>query len=236
MPSTHADFRRGVRDVTPVLVSVLPYGLVVGGAAVAAGFSVTQATGLSLFVNAGASQLAVIELLGSGAPPAVAVVTALVINARLVMYSASIAPHLEDASLGWRAAGSYFLIDPAYALAIVRIEGDEDVDPLRYYLGVATPLLPTWVASTAVGAVAGATIPGWLPLDFAVPMVFLALVAPTIRNEPGAAAAGTGAAIAVLGVGLPLNLGLLAGGVVGVAAGLVVEGARGETSAGGGPT
>lgn len=218
-----ADVREGARDVAPVVVSVLPYGLVVGGAAVGAGFSVAQAAGLSLLVNAGASQLAVIELLGDDAPLAVAVVTALVINARLLMYSASIAPHLRDVPLGWRAIGSYFLIDPAYALSIVRIEGDADVDPLSYYLGVATPLLPAWVGSTAVGAVVGAMIPEWLPLSFAVPMVFLALVVPTVGDRPAAAAAGTGAAVAVLGAGLPLNLGLLTGGLVGVAAGLLIE-------------
>ena len=233
MRSIPADYRDGLRDVAPVLVSVVPYGLVVGGAAVAAGFSVTQATGLSFLVNAGASQLAIIELLGNDAPLAVAVVTALVINARLLMYSASLAPHLQDAPVGWRAFGSYFLIDPAYALSIVRIEGDADVDPLQYYLGVATPLLPTWGASTAVGAVVGSTIPGWLPLDFAVPMVFLALVVPTVRDRPGAAAAGTGAAVAVVGAGLPLNLGLLAGGLVGVAAGLVAERAWGRDGRGG---
>ena len=230
-----ADVREGVRDVAPVVVSVLPYGLVVGGAAVAAGFSAAQATGLSLLVNAGASQLAVIDLLGSDAPLAVAVVTALVINARLLMYSASIAPHLQDEPVGWRAAGAFFLIDPAYALSIVRIEGDADVDPLSYYLGVATPLLPTWVASTAAGAVVGASIPTWLPLDFAVPMVFLALVVPTVSDRPAALAAGTGATLSVVGAGLPLNLGLLAGGVVGVVAGLLGErwlGRPGDDAAG----
>jgi len=238
MRSIPADYRDGLRDVAPVLVSVVPYGLVVGGAAVAAGFSVTQATGFSLLVNAGASQLAVIDLLGRDAPLAVAVVTALVINARLLMYSASLAPYFRDDPVGWRALGSYFLIDPAYALSIVRLEGDADVDPFRYYLGVATPLLPTWVGSTAVGAVVGSTIPDWLPLEFAVPMVFLALVVPTVRDRPGAVAAGVGAAIAVVGAGLPLNLGLLTGGLVGVAAGLVAEQVweRGGGASGGGST
>ena len=218
-----ADVRDGVRDVAPVAVSVVPYGMVVGGAAVGAGFSIAQATGLSLLVNAGASQLAVIELLGGDGALAVAVVTALVINARLLMYSASIAPHLEAESVGWRAVGAYFLIDPSYALSVVRIEGDADVDPLSYYLGVATPLLPVWVGSTAIGAVVGTSIPGWLPLDFAVPMVFLALVVPTVGDRPAAVAAGTGATISVVGAGLPLNLGLLTGGLVGVAAGLAAE-------------
>ena len=224
MRGIHADFRDGARDVAPVVVSVVPYGIVVGGAAVAAGLSVAQAVGLSFLVNAGASQLAVIELLGDEAPLAVAVVTALVINARLLMYSASIAPHLQDESIGWRAFGAYFVIDPTYALSIVRMEGDADVDPLWYYLGVGTPLLPAWVASTAVGAIVGSTIPGWLPLEFAVPMVFLALIVPTIGDRPAAMAAGVGATVAVLGAGLPLNLGLLSGGLVGVAAGMLAEG------------
>ena len=223
MRSIPADYRDGLRDVTPIVLSVFPYGLVVGGAAVGAGLTVAQATGFSLLVNAGAAQLAVIDLLGRGAPLAVAVVTALVINARLLMYSASMAPHLQEEPVGWRAVGAYFMIDPAYALSIVKIEGDADVDPLWYYLGVGTPLLPAWVLSTAVGAVAGSMIPDWLPLGFAVPMVFLALVVSAVGDRAAAAAAGTGAAVAVFGAGLPLNLGLLSGGLVGIAAGMVAE-------------
>lgn len=223
MRSVPADFRAGLRDVSPIVLSVFPYGLVVGGAGVAAGFSVAQATGLSLLVNAGASQLAVMDLLGSGAPLAVAVVTALVINARMLMYSASIAPYFQEEPVGWRAVAAFIMIDPAYALSIVKFDGDADVDPLTYYLGVGAPLLPAWVLSTAVGAVAGSMVPGWLPLDFAVPMVFLALVVSAVQDRPGAAAAATGAAVAVLGAGLPLNLGLLSGGLVGIAAGMVAE-------------
>lgn len=218
-----ADFRRGVREVAPIAVSVFPYGLVVGSAAAASGFTVVQATGLSLLVNAGASQLAAIELLGEGAPFAVVVVTALVINARLVMYSASLAPHFQAEAVGWRAVVAFLTIDPVYALASIRFDGDASVHRRWYYLGLAAPLFPAWVASTAVGAVAGSVVPGWLPLSFAVPMVFLALVIPAVRDRPGAAAAGTGATVAVLGAGLPLNIGLLAGAVSGIAAGVAVE-------------
>jgi len=228
MGSVSADVRAGFRDVSPILVSVFPYGLVVGGAAVSAGFTVGQATGLSLLVNAGASQLAIIDLLGRGAPLTVTVLTALVINARMLMYSASIAPHFQEEPVGHRAVAAHVMIDPAYALSIVKFEGSRDVDPLAYYLGVSAPLLPAWVLSTAVGAMAGSVVPAWLPLDFAVPMVFLALVVSAVKDRPAAAAAATGATVAVLGTGLPLNLGLLAGGLVGIVVGMAVE--WGETA------
>lgn len=223
MRSLPPDFRAGVVDIAPVVVSVAPFGLVVGGAAVGAGFSVAQAIGLSLFVNAGASQLAAIELLGEGAPFAVVVFTALVINARLVMYSASLAPYFEDEPVTWRAVLAHLILDPVYALATIRFAADRSVDRRWYYLGLAVPMLPAWVIATGIGAVAGSTVPGWLPLDFAVPMVFLALVVPTIRDRPGAAAAGTGATIAVLGAGLPLNLGLLVATLAGIVVGLFAE-------------
>lgn len=228
-----ADFREGTRDTLPVAVSVLPYGLVVGSTAAAAGFSVVQATSLSLLVNAGSSQLAAIELLGNGAPLAVVVLTALVINARLVMYSASLAPHFREEPTSWRAVLAFLIIDPVYAMASLRFDGDASVHRRWYYLGLAAPLFPAWVASTAVGAVVGALVPSWLPLSFAVPMVFLALVIQAVKDRPGAAAAGTGATVAVVGAGLPLNLGLLAGAVAGVAAGLFA--ARSVPTDGGAP-
>jgi len=219
-----ADFREGLRDIAPVLLTVFPYGLVVGGAAAATGFSVPEAAGFSLLVNAGASELASINLLGSGAPLAVVVFTALVINARMVMYSASLAPHFRGRSTALRALVAFLVIDPVYAIASLRFAGDADVDRRWYYLGLATPVLPVWVGSTAVGAAFGSTVPAWFPLDFAVPMVFLALVVPAVRDRPGAAAAGSGAAVAVVGTGLPFNLGLLVGAIAGVVAGVVVDG------------
>lgn len=214
------DFRAGVRDVSPVVLGIIPFGLVAGAAAVDAGLSGLQAVGLSVVVFAGASQLAAIDLLGDGAPLIVVVGTILVVNLRMVMYSASIAPHLRSVAIRWKAVMAYVLTDQAYALAVTRFR-ESDVSRRGYYLGVATPLWVVWQLCTLVGIVVGARVPPWLPLDFALPLVFLALLVPAIEDAGTAAAGFVGGTLATLGSGLPYELGLPLGAVCGVLAGLL---------------
>lgn len=218
-----SDFRAGVRDITPLVASFVPFVLVVGATAVNAGFSVAQAVSFSTLVYAGAAQLAAIGLVDEGASLAVIVFTALVVNVRMLMYSASLAPYVEDESLGWRAAIAHVIIDVVYAMAIVRFEEDEGVDRRWYFLGLGVPAYVVWVLGTGAGALVGGFVPSWLPLSFVVPMVFLALVVQTVGDRATAAAGVAGAALAVIGAGLPFNLGLPVGAVVGIVAGLVVE-------------
>lgn len=214
-------FVDGARTVAPVLLGVAPFGLVAGAAAVEAGLSVAQALGLSVVVFAGASQLAAIDLLGRDAALAVVVGTALVINARMFMYSASIAPYFHRVEARTRALVAYLLTDQAYALSLAKFRESET--SVAYYLGVATTLWAVWVACTAVGAVVGARLPAWLPLGFAVPLTFLAILVPAVVDRASLVAALAGGGVAVAGVGLPYNLGLLAGAMAGIAAGLAWE-------------
>ena len=222
-PSRRRSFLGGVRAVAPVLVGIVPFGLIAGAAAVRVGLSGVQAVGLSVVVFAGASQLAAIELLGSNARPAVVVATALVINLRMLMYSASIAPYFRETATRWRAGLAYLLTDQAYALAVTRFGADRPVRRRWYYLGAALPLWAVWQVCTVLGVVAGARVPDSLPLSFAVPLTFLALLVPAVTDRASGAAAVVGGTAAVLGAGLPLNLGLIAGAIGGVLAGLVVE-------------
>lgn len=224
MAGLHADVRAGARDVAPTLPAVLPFGIVVGAAAVDVGLSAIEALGMSVIVFAGASQLAAIALIGAGAPAFVVVITALVINLRHVMYSASLEPRYRDEALGWRASIAYLLVDQVFVMAALKFGADESVNRRWYFLGLGLPVWVTWVIGTAAGAVAGTAVPAWLPLDFAVPMVFLALLAPAVESRARAAAALAGGVLAVAGTGLPLNLGLLAGAVGGIAAGVLVDG------------
>lgn len=223
MSSRRGSFSAGARAVAPVLVGVIPFGLVAGAAAVRAGLSGIQAVGLSVIVYAGASQLAAIELLGQDAHIAAVIVTALVINLRMTMYSASLAPHFQGLSTRLRAGLAYLLTDQAYALSITRFRTDEDVDRVWYYLGAGAPIWVVWLICTVVGVVVGARVPDSLPLEFAVPLTFLALLVPTITDSSSALAAAIGGTTATVGAGLPLNLGLMTGAVVGVLAGLVTE-------------
>ena len=223
MPSARESFLAGARATAPVLVGIVPFGLVAGAAAVGVGLSGLQAVGLSAIVFAGASQLAAIDLLGQDAPLAVVVVTALVINLRMVMYSASIAPYFQGVATRWRAGLAYLLTDQAYALLVTRFGDDRPVRRRWYYLGAAAPLWAVWQVCTVVGVVVGARVPESLPLSFAVPLTFLALLVPAITDRASGVAAAVGGAGAAVGVGLPLNLGLIAGALAGVLAGLVAE-------------
>ena len=225
MSSSRADFLSGVRVAAPILLGVVPFGLVAGVAAAGVGMSALQAIGMSVVIFAGASQLAAIELVGRNAPALVIVVTVLVVNLRLVMYSASIAPHFQRQSAKWKAVLAYLLTDQAYAVSLLKFENDDETSRRWYYLGVAVPLWVTWQIATIVGVLLGAKLPSGWQLGFAVPLVFLAILVPAITDRATVAATVVGGGVAVAANGLPYNLGLIVAAVVGIGAGLVTDSA-----------
>ena len=223
--STRRAMRDGITDVAPMLVGIIPFGLVAGAAPIAAGLDVAQAVGMSAFMFAGASQLAVAEVLGSGGGAAVAVVTALIINLRMVLYSASLAPALAGETLGRRLQVSYFLVDQVYALSVIRWDGTDDRRlRLPYYMAMALLLWVVWQVTTVIGALVGARLPDEVPLDFAVPLVFLVLLVPVLDRRPSLVAAAVGGAVGVaaaeLGAG---RLAIVIGAVCGIVAGAAVD-------------
>ena len=215
----------GARTTAPILLGVVPFGLVAGVTAVEAGLDPLQAVGMSVVVFAGASQLAAIDLLGRTAPATVVVLTALVINLRFVMYSASLAPYLRRLGAPARWLSAYVLTDQAYAVSLAefRSRGPDERSRLWYYLGSALSLWVTWQAATAVGAVAGAAVPPDLSLEFAVPLTFLALLVPAIEDRNTGAVAAVSGAVGVAAATLPFDLGLVTAAVVGVALGVVLD-------------
>ncbi|SEO24697.1 4-azaleucine resistance probable transporter AzlC [Halogranum amylolyticum] len=225
MDRLSAEFSTGVRDSLPLLLGIVPFALVAGVAAADAGLSTLQALGMSVFVFAGASQLAALDLIGSNAPLAVVVLTAAVINLRMLMYSASIAPHFRAAAGRMRAMLAYFLTDQAFALTVARYDHD-DTGQRWYYLGVSLALWSVWQVGTVVGVVVGTGVPDEWGLEFAVPLVFLALLVPALKSRESLAAGVAAGVVAVAGAGLPFNLGLILAAVVGVAVGMFTEARR----------
>ena len=218
-----ADLRRGVRDALPLLLGVAPFGVVSGIAAVEAGLDLGQTVGLSVIVFAGASQLAALDLLGRDAPLAVIALTAVVINLRMLMYSASIAPYFREFSAKWKAGLAYVLTDQAYALSIARYRSSRAIDEKAYYVGAAVTIWAVWQVATVAGVFLGTGVPESWGLEFTVPLIFLALLVPAMEDRATTAAGIVGGGVAVAGAGLPLNLGLLVGAAVGVAVGLATE-------------
>jgi predicted branched-subunit amino acid permease len=115
--------------VLPALPANVPFGVIAGVATVAVGVDPGQAVAFAGLLFAGAAQVAAVELLDQNAPVAVVVLTALVVNLRYLMYSASLATHFEDLSARWKLIVAYFLLDVTYALSIARFEGRANRDP-----------------------------------------------------------------------------------------------------------
>lgn len=211
--------------MAPILLGVVPFGLIAGISAVSVGLTPMHGVGMSIMVFAGAAQLAALQLIGKSAPFLVVAATALIINARFVMYSASLAPHFQEASTGRKALLSYLLTDQAYAFSIRSYteRSESTSGRLSYYLGAALTLWITWQISTAIGAFLGTSIPESWSLDFAIPLVFIALLVPAVRGRSDATAAAVAGALAVLLVGLPFNLGLPLAATTGIIAGILAE-------------
>jgi len=223
MRFSRSAFLAGVRDVAPMILGVAPFGTITGVAAVGAGLTPGEAIGMSLLVFAGASQLAGIALIGQGAPAAVIVLTTFMINLRMAMYSASLSVFVRALRVGTRVGLAYLMTDQAYAFSVLRYRREPEIPRRDYYLGVALPLWITWQVATAAGALAGAQVPPGWQLDFAIPLTFLALLAPAVRDRPGLAAAIVGGGLALALRGLPYNLGLVVASLAGIATGTMLE-------------
>ncbi|MBT8217033.1 MAG: AzlC family ABC transporter permease [Acidimicrobiia bacterium] len=214
----------GVRSVAPPLLGVAPFGLIFGVTAAGSSVGGGLGYGTSLIIFAGAAQLATVQLLTAGSAAAVVIATALVINARHLMYSVALAPHFREFPTGWRLLLPYILTDQAFAVSIIRYESVSDPLYRRwYYVGGAMTLWTTWQVTTAAGVILGASVPAAWSLDFAIPLVFLALLVPALRDHPGVAAAIVGGVVAVAAANVSYNLGLIIGAVCGIAAGVIVE-------------
>lgn len=232
MPSL-SELRAGAAAAAPMLLGVVPFGLVAGATPVSHGFGGWSAVGLSSVVFAGASQLAIVDVLSHGGSAAVAILAAWTINLRMVLYSASLAPYLGREPTRRRLGAAYLLVDQVYALSISRWAGDDRTeDRLSYYLGAGALLWAAWMTSTVAGAVLGGAVPDSVPLDFALPLVFLVLLVPVLVDRPAVVAAVAGGVAAVLaaqaGAG-PLST--IVGAAAGIAAGAAADARRAARAA-----
>jgi 4-azaleucine resistance transporter AzlC len=217
------EFFSGIRAQLPILLGVAPFGMIFGALAISAGIPPLQAQGFSLFIFAGSSQFIAVGLVGEGAPLLVIVLTIFVVNLRHLLYSANLAIHFERLSRPWKIVLSWLLTDEAFAVAALRYRRRDTASAHWFTLGTGIVLWATWQASTALGILLGAGIPATWSLDFALPLTFLALLAPILTDRPTWLAALSAGLFAVLLNGLPYKLGLLLGSGLGVVFGLAAD-------------
>ena len=211
------EFWSGVRAELPLQLGVAPFGLVFGVLGLASGLTPLQTILLSSILFGGASQVVFAQLWGAGVPAPVVGASVSVVNLRHVLYSASIASYLRALPLRWRIPLAYLLTDEAYAVTIDRLR-NEPSSPF-HLLGTGMTLWVCWQITTVTGVVFGATIPDSWSLSFAIPLTFIALVAPAIRRRADLAACLTAGLLAMIGQPLPWKSWILLAAVGGIVAG-----------------
>ncbi len=224
--SPRTAYLRGLRTALPFVIVVAPFGLLFGVVGTEAGLNIAQVMGFTVLVIAGASQFTALQLMADNAPTLIVVASALAVNLRMAMYSASLAPHLGAAPIWQRALIAYMNVDQTYALGQADYEANPrqtTAEKAAFFFGTATPIIPVWIAATALGIVLGEAIPPALGLDFAVPITFIALIAPALRTIAHVAAALTSVVMAVALAFLPWNLWLLARASAAMIVGAEVE-------------
>jgi predicted branched-subunit amino acid permease len=221
-----SSYWRGFRDGLPFLVVVGPFAMLFGVLATESGLLIHETMGFSVVVIAGAAQFTALQLLNENAPTLVVIASALAVNLRMAMYSASITPHLGPLPIWKRAIAAYFLVDQTYAQSILDYERNPDQttsEKFAYFLGIMTPVCPPWYVFTLVGALLGESIPPSLGLDFALPIAFLAMIGPMLRTPAHRIAALAAVVLALAFAWLPFNAGLLVAGLGGMVAGAQAE-------------
>ncbi len=224
-----SEFWLGIRSELPLLVGVIPFGMIYGVLALGAGLPASAAQAMSSIVFAGSSQFVATPLFQAGAPGIVIILTVAVVNLRHALYSASVAPYLKKLNPLWKLALAYLLTDEAYAVTITHYnespaeQGFSPIPKHWFFLGAGLTLWTGWQLSTAAGIFLGAMLPASLSLDFTLSLTFIALVVPALKDRAALAAALSAGITAVAANPLPFKLGLILAAFVGILVGLWSE-------------
>ena len=218
------EFFLGVTAMLPLLLGVIPFGLVFGVLGVASGLTETQTIFMSSIIFAGASQVVFAQLWAAGSAYLIIGSSVALINLRHVLYSVAVSEHLKKLSFKWRVILAYLLTDEAFAVSIQRFNTYGGSRPVHFFMfGAGSTLWIAWQISTVVGVIAGSTIPENWELAFAIPLTFIAVVVPLLKNFSTIICALTSSLIAICGQSLPWNSWILVAAIGGILLGALIE-------------
>ena len=182
MKSSLEIFFKGVIDVSPLMIPVVPFGLIFGILAIDIGFSPLATMGMSLIIFGGASQIVLLQLFSGGASSLVIISSVGAVNSRHLLYGAVVSEHLSDLKLVWKIIISYFLIDQAFARSNEYLKKSNEKNKYFHLIGGGATCWVIWQSTTLLGIILGAAIPEKLGLSFAVPLTFIAILVNDFRK------------------------------------------------------
>ncbi len=215
-----APHRDGIRDTLAVAPALLPFGATLG---VVIGSTVTgDAAGLlgAPLVYAGSAQLTATTMFQQGAALLSLVAAAVAVNARLLLYSASLAHRFVGQPTWFRLVGPHFIIDQTYLAALAR-PGHHGRQFRAYWLSVGVGVMAVWSAAVALGVLVGPRLPSLPHLMLAGIALFIGMLVPRLHGASGRSAALVAAVVAPLAAQVVPGVGVLAGTAAGIVAGSV---------------
>lgn len=210
-------FIYGVRSMLPILTAVIPFGAVMGTVCAEAKLNVFQTVFMNVLIFAGASQLAAIELMTKDTASLVVITTGVIINLRFLLYSAAMSPVVQHSRLLTKMASAYALTDQNYAVMSAhkhRLHTREET--IIFYFGASSVMLLGWHSSVIAGYAFGNFAPASWALDYAVPLSFVALVVPTLKNLKYVLVAFFSGTCALALNIMPYRLGLIASALLAI--------------------
>ena len=175
-------FFKGIIDVSPLMIPVVPFGLIFGVLSIDIGFTPLETMGMSIIIFGGASQIILLQLFTGGASSLVIISSVGAVNSRHLLYGAVVSEHLSDLKMIWKILISYFLVDQAFARSNEYFKKNSNNNKYFHLVGGGITCWVIWQTTTFLGIVLGSFIPEKLGLSFAVPLTFLALLVNDFRK------------------------------------------------------
>ena len=214
--------RWALADAGGVLPGMIPFGAMLGVTVVTTGANPLAEVIGGAAIYGGSAQLAAVTLLDRGLGLLAVVLTAAVVNARLLLYSAALGDRFRSQPRLFRWLAPHFIIDQTYLMALSRptLEGR---DFRRYWGWLGGAVLVVWTGSIAVGVLIAPIMPPLPHLTLVGTALFIGLLVPRLTDRPAVVAALVGGTVAALtSLALPAA-GIIAGAVTGVVAAMAVS-------------
>lgn len=222
--TANEEFWSGVKAEIPLMLGVVPFGMVFGVLGLEVGLSPLMIMAMSVIVFGGASQVVFAQMITAGASGPVIASTVGIINLRHALYSATFITYINSLPLRWRIIISYLLTDEAFFVSLLRMQ-TKPYSPNMYFhmVGTGSVLWLCWQVATFAGIILGELIPQELNLGFAIPLTFMAITVPQIKSLPPFIAVVTGGVVAMIGQSLPWNTWVIAAALCGMTMGYLTE-------------
>ena len=176
-------FKEGMFDISPLIIPVVPFGIIFGVIGMELGLGPYITCAMSIIICGGASQIVLLQLFSGGASSLIILSSVGAVNSRHLLYGAVLSEYFANLNIFWKIILSYLNYDQSFAVSYNYLKKNKEVQNNHYHLlGSGVFLWFVWQLSTFVGVILGSVIPEELGLNFAIPLTFIAILVYEFRK------------------------------------------------------